>query len=472
MINVADLKVTLNGRALVDAMTFTAKEGQTIALVGASGSGKTTTGLALLGQLPPGSEMSGRIAIDGRWPPRRGDVAYLPQHPSTVLNPVRRIGSVLRELSRLHGTSVPGVLAAASLPADTEFLRRFPHQLSGGQQQRLAFAQILLAAPKVLVADEPTTGQDPRTRAELTATFAALPITTIVLSHDLDLVRRLADHVIVLRGGRVQEAGPDILGRPRSDYARALVEAARPVENPVAAERPGPPILTVRDLTAAYQGPVLRGIDLDMAAGERLAIVGSSGSGKTTLARCLAGLHRPTAGTIALHGQRLSLRRNRAELARVQYIFQDPRATFAPGGRILDQVARTAVRLRGLPTAVAAREAGVLLENMGLPAETSGRPARTLSGGELQRAGIARAVLADPDVLICDEITSALDPLTQADILDLVTGLRTTLILITHDPIVVARSAQRVIALKEGRALQERGRRPAGVADRRQPRGG
>lgn len=466
MIEVTGLRITLGTRALVDGVGFTAAAGETVALVGESGSGKTTTGLALLGELPHGARLSGEVRMAGRRPPPRGAVAYLPQHPSSVLNPVRRIGSVLRELARLHGTSVRAALGGASLPEDGEFLRRFPHQLSGGQQQRLALAQILLAAPSVLVADEPTTGQDPRTRDELAAALAALPVTKVLLSHDLDLVRRLADHVVVLRSGRVVEAGPDVLTAPRSPYARALVAAARPVR----AASPGPPggvLLEARGLTAGHGRPVLRGVDLELRGGDRLAVVGRSGSGKTTLARCLAGLHVPSGGVLTLEGRVLPARRSRRELARIQYAFQDPRATFVSGRSVLDQVARTAVRLRGLASAAAAAEASELLASMGLDAATARRPARTLSGGELQRAALARALLARPDVLICDEVTSALDPLTRAEILDLLTAGPQALVLITHDPAVVARAATRVRVLEDGVLLSERSRgRPPGAGTR------
>jgi peptide/nickel transport system ATP-binding protein len=205
----------------------------------------------------------------------------------------------------------------------------------------------------------------------------------------------------------------------------------------------------VRGLVAGHRDTVLNGVDLSVGTGERLAIVGRSGSGKTTLARCIAGLHPPTAGTIAVAGNLLSPRRSRRDLTRVQYAFQDARATFAPDRSVLEQVARTAVRLRGLTRADAMEEAVGMLHTMGLTEETVQRRPKTLSGGEIQRAALARAVLARPDVLICDEITSGLDPLTQAEVLDLLTTLDLTLIVITHDPTVVARIADRVVVIHE-----------------------
>jgi peptide/nickel transport system ATP-binding protein len=441
MIKVSNLRVSVGKRTLVDGIGFTVPEGQVLALVGASGSGKTTTGLALLGETPAGAVMTGEIRVEG-------SVAYLPQHSGSVLNPVRRIGSVLREVARLHQTSVADALSDARLPADSEFLRRFPHQLSGGQQQRLVLALALLCAPSVIVADEPTTGLDAATRDEVAATLSRLGVTIVLLSHDLELVRTLADQVLVLCDGRVVEAGPAVLEHPQTGYARALVDAARSGHS---AARPADrrALLEVRGLVAGHRDTVLNGVDLSVGTGERLAIVGRSGSGKTTLARCIAGLHPPTAGTIAVAGNLLSPRRSRRDLTRVQYAFQDARATFAPDRSVLEQVARTAVRLRGLTRADAMEEAVGMLHTMGLTEETVQRRPKTLSGGEIQRAALARAVLARPDVLICDEITSGLDPLTQAEVLDLLTTLDLTLIVITHDPTVVARIADRVVVIHE-----------------------
>lgn len=273
-------------------------------LVGASGSGKTTTGLALLGEYPPGSQVAGRVRVAGRnvgpgQPPRSGVVGYIPQHPSSVLNPVRRIGSVLREIADKHdrpSRAVIDSLRRAQLPADAAFLRRYPHQLSGGQQQRLVVAQALIGNPTVIVADEPTTGQDAITRTEIRSELTALTrrgIAVVMLSHDLDLVRALADQIVVLHSGQIVEAAPaeQVLSSPAQDYTRALLAAQHTTGTPsnghTQADHPPTSGLAVTNLTARYrQGgrgfTAVHPLDLDASPGECVAIVGRSGSGKTT----------------------------------------------------------------------------------------------------------------------------------------------------------------------------------------------
>jgi peptide/nickel transport system ATP-binding protein len=454
---VDDLRVSCAGRSLVDGVGFALAAGQVLAIVGASGSGKTTTGLALLGEYPPGAEVSGRVVVTGA-------VGFVPQHPAAVLNPVRRIGSVLAEIASPH--AVADALRRARLSVN---LRHYPHQLSGGQQQRLVLAQALVGNPSVIVADEPTTGQDAITRGGVVAELAAVArqgVAVVLLCHDLDVVRALADQVVVLRAGQVVEAGPadDVLTRPRHEYTRALI-AAQPNPDAIRDERPDrPPRLSTVDLTARHgRTTVLHDVRVSVGAGECLAVVGRSGSGKTTLARCVAGLHPPSGGRTLLDGRPLPAtvrRRSRRELATVQYVFQDARASFDHHRDVLDQVSRTAVRLRGLSPAEARAAALAALAEVGLPEHTVRRRPNGLSGGELQRAALARALLAEPRVLICDEITTGLDTLTQAGILDQLAALRRdrdlTLLLISHDLGVVARLADHVTVLDHGRVVEHR----------------
>ncbi|MFF6809247.1 ABC transporter ATP-binding protein [Streptomyces sp. NPDC012403] len=475
-----DLRVVVGGRAIVDGVSLRVRPGRVTALIGASGSGKTTTGLALLGEYPAGAHVTGdvRVAADGL-------VGYVPQHPAAALNPARRVSALLTDIARAQVRRLPvrqrraaarervlRALEEAQLPEGEALLRRYPHQLSGGQQQRVVLAQALLLGARVVVADEPTTGQDALTKSriveQLTA-VAARGIAVVLLSHDLDVVRALADEVVVLRAGRVVESGParQVLLSPRHEWTRELLddrtESPDP-DDPAAGE----PVLRVRGLTARHRdgargtAVVLRAPELDLYPGRSLAVVGRSGSGKTTLARCLAGLHRDHDGEVLLDGTPLprSLRdRGRAQLAAVQYVFQDAHAAFDEHRPVVQQVARTAVRLRGTDPDTATREALTTLAGLGLPEELAHRHPGRLSGGELQRAALARALLARPRVLICDEITSGLDTLTRRGILDVLTALvrdrgNLSLVLITHD-LDTAALAHRVAVLDAGELVEQ-----------------
>ncbi|MEV6998066.1 ATP-binding cassette domain-containing protein [Streptomyces sp. NPDC093982] len=474
---IRDLRVEIDGGAIVDGVDVRVRAGKVTALVGASGSGKTTTGLALLGEYPPGARVTGEVRRAGE-----GPVGYVPQHPAAVLNPARRIGALLGDLARRQvrhlrraerrtaaRALVLRALSDAQLPDAEALLRRYPHQLSGGQQQRVVLAQALLLGARVIVADEPTTGQDALTKSRIVeqlAAVAARGIAVVLLSHDLDVVRALADEVLVLRAGRVVESGPvqRLWTAPRHEWTRRLLDERRAIPPDGPSDDPGRSVLEVRDLTAVHdrRTVVLRAPRLALHTGECLAVVGRSGSGKTTLARCLAGLHREHDGEILLDGTPLarSLRhRTRAQLAAVQYVFQDARAAFDEYRPVLHQVARTAVRLRGADERTATEEASATLDRLGLPGDLALRRPGELSGGELQRAALARALLARPRVLICDEVTSGLDTVTRRGILDVLAGLvggddGMSLVLITHD-LDTARLAHRIAVLDAGELVEQ-----------------
>jgi len=482
---VTDLRVTLDGRAVVDGLSLTAHAGRVTAIVGPSGSGKTTTGLALLGEFPENALVEGDVRIDAD--DVATAVAYIPQHPAAVLNPARRVGALLHDIARLHdGTRaqvrsrVYDALRLAQLHDVQRLLRRFPHQLSGGQQQRVVLAQALLLGARVIVADEPTTGQDAHTKQGIVDRLSDLAgegIAVIMLSHDLDVVRRLADDVVVMREGRLVESGPPASVLAAPDHApahpptrepfsgRATVPASRtPRSRPLPVSRPR---LEVRDLVARHRDggrtvTVLHGCDVEVRAGECLALVGRSGSGKTTLGRCVAGLHSTYDGQVLLDGVplRRTLRaRARAELAAVQYVFQDARAAFDEYRPAADQVARTAVRLCGADPGEARHMALRTLGELGLDTVSARRRPDRLSGGELQRAALARALLARPRVLVCDEITSGLDATARHAILDLLADLRErsdlTLVFITHDLTAAARLGTRIAVMDAGRIVEQ-----------------
>jgi peptide/nickel transport system ATP-binding protein len=480
---IKDLRVAIDGRPIVDGISFQVRPGRITALVGGSGSGKTTTGLALLGEYPAGARVTGDVRVPN------GLVGYVPQHPGAVLNPVRRVGALLRDIARGQVRSLPRrergaaartrilrALSAAQLPEGEPLLRRYPHQLSGGQQQRVVLAQALLLGARVVVADEPTTGQDVLTKRRIVDQLAAVArqgVAVVLLSHDLDVVRALADEVLVLRGGRVVEAASAerLWLAPRHPWTAELLAADRGTDDrrtdDTPSEREGSTALQIRGLTARHRAgagstEVVRIPELTLRAGECLAVIGRSGSGKTTLARCLAGLHRDYGGEVRLDGIPLphSLRaRSREQLAAVQYVFQDANAAFDEHRPVLDQVARTAVRLRGTHPREALAEALNTLTVLGLTEEQVRRGPGRLSGGELQRTALARALLARPRVLICDEITSGLDTVTRRGLLDTLALLlrdrpELALVLITHD-LGTAATAARIAVLEAGDLVEQ-----------------
>lgn len=482
MIEVSGLTAHAGTARLLNGVDLTVTPGEVTALVGPSGSGKTTAALALLGEAAPGVRLGGMVrvagvrVVDDDGPTRsardvRGRIAaYLPQHPAHALNPARQIGPVLTELARLHRTDgtdgraaatryATEALRTAGLPDDPATRRRFPHQFSGGQRQRVALAQVLACGPRVLLLDEPSTGLDTVARLRLAGQLSRLAsdgYTLLLLSHDHDLVRAVATRTVLLERGRVTAAGrtPEVLPAP-----------AVPPPPPVpAAPARSASVLDARGLTAwlrpGGRGEVLHDVAVRVPEGGCTAVVGPSGSGKTVLARCLAGLHERHRGHLSYRGEPLPALRHRTtrQIRGVQYVWQEVRNSFDERRTVLEQVARTAVRLRGLTAREAEWQARQLMERLGLtPAHTT-RHAAALSGGELQRAALARALLAEPDVLICDEITTALDAvstdLVTAEIARLREERDTAVLWIGHDLPLIERLADDLVVLDTGRVVE------------------
>ncbi|MFI0372194.1 ABC transporter ATP-binding protein [Actinomadura sp. 1N219] len=468
MIEVSGLTARTGTSEILRGVDLGVRAGGVTALVGPSGSGKTTTALALLGESAPGVELRGTVKVGGvpvvdergvtpeAASLRGGTIAYLPQHPGSALNPARRTGAVIKELARLHGkTTVADAISKAQLSPDKSVLRRFPHQFSGGQRQRVALAQVLACGPKALILDEPSTGLDTVTRMRLVQELSALAadgMALLLLSHDHELVGALADHVVMLDDGRVTGQGTP------QDVLPAAATPARP-------RKPAPDAptrLEIQNLTAwlraGGRGEVLHDVSLSLPPGGCLGVAGPSGGGKTTLARCIAGLHERHRGSVLLDGTPLPplRRRDRTQKRRVQYVWQEVRGSFAERRTVLDQVARTAVKLRASPPGKAAVEAADLLARLGVEPDTARRSPSALSGGELQRAAFARAALARPDVLICDEITTALDAAATARVLDEIARLRadgTSVLWIGHDLALLSGVADELIVLDGGRVV-------------------
>jgi peptide/nickel transport system ATP-binding protein len=401
-------------------------------------------------------------------------VSYVPQDPSSALSPSLRIGDAVEDVAREHaggaGTErMREALERVHLPGDPAFARRYPHELSGGQQQRVTIATALVSEPAAVVMDEPTTGLDVVTQARILEEVERLRsergIAVVYVSHDLAVVASVADRVAVMHEGRIVEDGEasQVITRPRHEYTQRLVAAIpRHVARQPGEARPTAPVLAVTGLHASHgRVPIVEDVSFELRRGRCLALVGESGSGKTTTARCVAGLHEPTAGTILLDGEPLATRarsRTREQRRRLQIVFQNPYDSLNPRRRIRNEIARPAQLLRDLSAAEAQAEVSRLLERVRLPARLADRYPRELSGGERQRVAIARALAAGPELLVCDEITSALDVSVQASVLDLLQELRAeldlSLLFISHDLAVVSTVAEDVLVLESGQVRE------------------
>ncbi|MFA3875754.1 ABC transporter ATP-binding protein [Streptomyces sp. MMCC 100] len=495
LLDVPEISARADGahRLLLDRVALTVPPGSVTAVVGPSGSGKTTLGLAVLGASREGVRLSGRALLAGtdllplaphrRPAARAGLAAHLPQHPETVLDLVRRCGGALTELAALGHTgraarrsAARGALVAAGLEWET-VRRRFPHQLSGGQQQRLALASALVTGARLLVLDEPTSGLDPALATALGRRLRDLAdegTGILLLSHDLPLVRDTADHVVVLEHGRCVDHGPTqaVLGAAaRTPRHRATRELLAAEAGTGAGTRPGPAAAAPKARVGiAAEGVAVRRrsgdplpgpVSLAFPPGGRTALLGPSGSGKTTFGRVLAGLTAPSAGQVRHDGEALPGRvdrRTAAQRRAVQYVHQSSAASFEHHRPVLPQLADTARLLRRREQAGATAEALSTAEALGLEEELLHRTPGRLSGGQLQRCALVRALLARPALLVCDEVTSALDTVSRKRVVEALPGLlaadRTALLFISHDLLAVRQLTDDAVLFEAGRCVR------------------
>jgi len=480
---------------VVKGVSFAVEAGEVVALIGESGSGKTTIGLAALAYCRPGLAVTGgsvhlrgtdimamaprqRRALRGR------QVAYLAQSAAATFNPALPIGEQVTESAVLHGVLSPAEAAARAvvlyraleLPDPERLGERYPHQVSGGQLQRLMAAMALCGRPDLLVLDEPTTALDVTIQIEVLKAFKAVireeGTAALYISHDLAVVAQIADRVVVLHGGEVQEQGPvaALIARPAHDYTRRLMQAVRPAPGaqsmPGKARYPhGEPVLELTGVSAGYgpvsggrpRVPVLHDVDLTLARGEVVGVIGESGCGKSTLARVVAGLLPASDGRLRLHGRPLAPglgRRKRDELRRIQIVFQMADTALNPRQRIADILNRPLAFYHGMGRQARRQRVAELLDMVELPGSYAERFPSELSGGQKQRVNLARALAAEPDVVLCDEVTSGLDTLVGARIIELLRRLRAetgvTFMFISHDLSTVAALADRIVVLYAG----------------------
>ncbi|MBW8812940.1 MAG: ABC transporter ATP-binding protein [Caulobacterales bacterium] len=492
--------------AIVKDVSFSVAKGEVLALIGESGSGKTTIALALMGYVRSGCRIAGgEVVVDGvdlaqlpedrRLALRGCKIAYIAQSAAAAFNPSKTIMDQVVEPALIHRlmgradaeAKAVELFQALGLPAPERIGRRYPHQVSGGQLQRLMAAMALITDPALVILDEPTTALDVTTQIEVLRVFKKVVrergATAVYVSHDLAVVAQMADQIVVLNRGEVREAGrtDQILHAPADPYTQTLMAAARPAPRVQAAPAPAAaaPLLEIRGLSAGYgrrdaagrpASLVLADIDLRIERGATLGVIGESGSGKSTLARVVAGLLAPAAGEVLFDGQPLPpglAGRSAEQFRRIQIVFQNADTALNPAHRVSRILGRPLELYHGLKGAARERRIAELLDLIRLPAALAGRRAGELSGGQKQRINLARALAADPDLILCDEVTSALDTVVAAAILDLLAELRRELgvsfMFISHDISTVRSICDDVAVLYAGR-LVEAGARAAFAA--------
>lgn len=476
---VTNLSVAMGGRALVQDISFRIAPSECVALVGESGSGKSLSSFAPFGLIDgakcTGNALLGDVELIGcsesaLREARSQNVGFVFQQPLNALTPHLTVAQHLREAAGARDESALAAMLA-EVDLSPELLHRYPHQLSGGQRQRVMIAMAVARGPKLLIADEPTAALDSALRDDIMALLdrlrAAQGLGVLLVSHDLASVAAHADRVIILRNGRVVEAGDawTVLTAPKSDYARALIGLGTPSNAPPPKSQTET-LLAASNISVSYPNSSWRGgrtmavdhCSLTIARGEAVAIVGGSGSGKSTLARAIAGLGPYDSGDISWQGMPLPprLRRTRAHRRLIQPVFQDPQASLDPMWRVADCIAEPLRAFRPELSADA-RHARVLaaLESVELDPALATRRAHQLSGGQAQRVALARALIAEPALLLLDEATSALDALTTAAIVDLLSTLRRSqglsLLVITHDEALARTLCDRTLVMHGGR---------------------
>ncbi len=498
LLSVRGLTIRFGDQTAVDNMDLDLEPGRMLALVGESGSGKSLTALSFLDLLPDAAEWSAdSMSLGGesllnlgdkqKRSLRGGRIGMIFQEPLTALNPLHNVEKQISEGLFLHqGMSqtqarerCQELLRQVELPDSTEMLQRYPHQLSGGQRQRVMIAMALANNPQILIADEPTTALDVTVQETILNLIKRLQeelgLSILLISHDLGVVGRFADDILVMHRGRKVESGPtkEVMANPRDPYTRHLLDAEPSGRMPPLAED-SPVLLEARDIEVGFKtkrtrlfqpAPVFRAVDrisLALRKGETLGIVGESGSGKSTLALAILRLIGST-GSITLDGEalhELSQGQLRPWRRRMQVVFQDPFGSLNPRMTIGQIIAEgLAVHEPSLPRNQREQRVADLLQEVDLSADARHRYPHEFSGGQRQRIAIARALILNPDLLILDEPTSALDRSVQYQILELLKTLQQrhglSYLFISHDLKVIRAICHRVMVMKDGKVVEQ-----------------
>lgn len=507
LLQVQDLHVRFGPKEVVRGVNLHIAAGEKLALVGESGSGKTITALSLL-RLVGGAAITGQAHLQGRGDllalteremrgVRGDDIAMVFQEPMTALNPLMTIGMQIAEILQLKrgltgaqcAQAAIDLLAQTGIPESARRANSFPHQLSGGQRQRAMIAMALASAPKLLLADEPTTALDVTLRGQILDLLSDLQRQTgmavLLITHDLNLVRRFADRVAVMEQGVLVEQGPvaEVFGAPQHAYTRRLI-ASQPRRDVIEADPPAgtAPVVRTQDLRVVYPTPLpgikgwfkkgefvaVQGATLQLLPGQTLGVVGESGSGKSTLAQAILGL-LPSIGQLQVGGhawQQPATRNTSANQQlrrRVQVVFQDPYSSLSPRLTV-EEIVGEGLKVHEPTLSVAGRRSRVeaMLAEVGLTEAQFplllARYPHEFSGGQRQRLAIARALIVQPQVLVLDEPTSALDVTIQQQVLGLLQRLQKekglSYLLITHDVDVIRAMAHDVLVMKDGAVLE------------------
>jgi peptide/nickel transport system ATP-binding protein len=471
---------------LVDDVSVSVEQGRVLGLIGESGAGKSTIGLSAMGFARGGARLAGgQILLNGRDIRSGGpsdlrslrgrEVTYVAQSAAAAFNPAKRLMEQVIEASLHHKLMTRAEAEARAvelfrklgLPNPETFGSRYPHQVSGGQLQRAMTAMALCPKPDLVVFDEPTTALDVTTQIDvLVAIKAAIRdtgVAALYITHDLAVVAQVADDIIVLRGGKKVEYGTtdQIINAPQQAYTQALV-SVRSIDHVEKADAAS--VLSVANVTARYRGTnfdVLKNVTVDLSAGQTLAVVGESGSGKSTLARVITGLLPAAQGRITFAGRALSpdlASRSKDDLRELQMIYQMADTAMNPRQTVGTIIGRPLEFYFGLKGEAKRKRIQELLEEIEMGAGFIDRYPAELSGGQKQRVCIARALAAKPKLIICDEVTSALDPLVADGILKLLLSLQAregvAYLFITHDLATVKAIADKIAVMYRGQIVR------------------
>jgi peptide/nickel transport system ATP-binding protein len=509
LLEIQNLSVAFNNKIVVNALSYALFPGKITAVVGESGSGKSVTAMSLLGLLPTknltfpsgeiflSSELTG--SEDRRVKPtdevltslRGKKIAVIFQEPMTALNPAMTCQQQMEEClqhenKEARKSKILSLLEEVEMPDPQGALKKYPHEFSGGQRQRIMIAMALASEPQLLIADEPTTALDPSVQASILELIKKLKnnrnMSVLFISHDLHVVKEIADFIVVMKSGSAVEQGnaEEVLNQPQHEYTRGLL-ACRPTKN-----SKGKSLITlgndhsekqysfsthenillhVEGLTKIYPGqtnPAVNNVSFDIKQGETLGLIGESGCGKTSLSRMLMGLLAPTSGEVSfgsepLIGKNISFpNKFRKD---IQMVFQDPFASLNPKLKIEDMLLEPLhIHKIGSTNAERKKRVEYLLNAVGMPADSALRYAHNFSGGQRQRIVIARALATNPKLIICDEAVAALDVSVQAQVLNLLNDLKEefglTYLFISHDMPVVYHMSNRVMVMRKGEIVE------------------